>query len=438
MTTRTITGRSTRNSRNAGSGTGIAFSRTIPPRVSTPCRLPSIPPSESRFEELGSEHGDGNHGDEDVEQGGDFGDGNPNGPGNDPPDDNGPGDHHDDEDPYDDENQPNLADAIAALARNVGSQRESSRTKVREPDPFDGTDPAKLRTFLVQLQLSFNDRPSAFGNGRRKVNFAISYLKGMALAYFETSLLKPNILNPPAWEDDYSEFVEELKLYFGSSDLIGESESKIENLTMKSSQRIAKYIVKFNRLATITGWDGCALRHQFYRSLPSRIKDELARIGKPATLPVLKALAQSIDSRYWQREEETRRECGNQPSDRKNDKPQNQASSSSNNNNNNNSNNNKNKNKKPNSSNNESASQNPERKKKTDLGEKLGQDGKLTPAERSRRFANNLCLFCGGVGHTAKDCSKAAKAKGRAAQVTSSDSKPAEDAKKIDSSLLET
>src|ERR1700723_3948453 len=250
----------------------------------------------------------------------------------------------------------------------------------------------------------------------------------MALAYFETSLLEPDVLNPPAWEDDYSEFVEELKLYFGSSNLIAESESKIENLTMKSSQRIAKYIVEFNRLATIMGWDGHALQHQFYRGLPSRIKDELARIGKPATLPMLKALAQSIDGRYWEREEETQRECGNQPADRKNDKPQNQASSSLNNNNNNNSNNNKNKNKKPNSRNNGSASQNPEWKK-TDLGEKLGQDEKLTPAERSRRFTNNLCLICGGVGHTAKDCSKAAKAKGRAAQVTSSDGKP-EDAKK--------
>ena len=113
----------------------------------------------------------------------------------------------------------------------------------------------------------------------------------MALAYFKTSLLEPDVLNPPAWEDDYSEFVKELKLYFGSSDLIGESESKIENLTMKSSQSITKYIVDFNRLATITGWDGHALQHQFYHGLPSRIKDELARIGKPATLPVLKALA---------------------------------------------------------------------------------------------------------------------------------------------------
>src|ERR1700723_4207163 len=148
---------------------------------------------------------------------------------------------------------------------------------------------------------------------------------------------------------------------------------------MKSSQRITKYIVEFNRLATITGWDGHVLQHQFYRGLPSRIKDELARIGKPATLPTLKALAQSIDGRYWEWEEETRWERRNQPSDRKNDKPQNQASSSLNNNNNNNSNNNKNKNKKPNLSNNGLASQ--KRAGKTGgLGEKLGEDGKLPRA----------------------------------------------------------
>ena len=94
----------------------------------------------------------------------------------------------------------------------------------------------------------------------------------MALAYFDTSLLEPDILN---WEDDYSEFVEELKLYFGSSDLMGESESKIENLTMKSSQCIAKYIVEFNQLATVMGWDSCRLQHQFYRGLPSRMLVQL-------------------------------------------------------------------------------------------------------------------------------------------------------------------
>src|ERR1700722_16784668 len=109
MTTRTITGRSTRNSRNTGSVPGIAFGRNIPPRVSTPRRLPSVPPSKSCFDESGSEQGDRDKGD-------DFGGGNPYGLGNNPLDDDCPGDLQDDEDPYNDGNQPNLSYAIASLA----------------------------------------------------------------------------------------------------------------------------------------------------------------------------------------------------------------------------------------------------------------------------------------------------------------------------------
>jgi len=33
----------------------------------------------------------------------------------------------------------------------------SSHAKVREPDTFDGMDPKKLRTFLVQCKLCFQD-----------------------------------------------------------------------------------------------------------------------------------------------------------------------------------------------------------------------------------------------------------------------------------------
>src|ERR1700722_12620990 len=52
----------------------------------------------------------------------------------------------------DDENAGNnLATGISALARNVRTQGDGSRTKVQELHPFDSTDPTKLRTFLVQL-----------------------------------------------------------------------------------------------------------------------------------------------------------------------------------------------------------------------------------------------------------------------------------------------
>src|ERR1700723_4525594 len=45
----------------------------------------------------------------------------------------------------DDENAGNnLATTILALARNVWTQGDGSQAKVREPNPFDGTDPTKL------------------------------------------------------------------------------------------------------------------------------------------------------------------------------------------------------------------------------------------------------------------------------------------------------
>src|SRR6202040_4390867 len=135
-------------------------------------------------------------------------------------------------------------------------------------------------------------------------------------------------------------------------------------------------------------------------------------MSKPDTLSQLRLLAQSIDRRYWEREEETRRERNSQPSEKKPDKSSNQQYSSNNS--------------KKDSKNNA--------KKNPDLSDKLGKDGKLTQAECTRRFNNNLCLFCGGMGHTAKECPKssssATKAKACAAQ-TKSDSAPvAEDTKK--------
>ena len=41
-----------------------------------------------------------------------------------------------------------------------------------------------------------------------------------------------------------------------------------------------------------------------------------------------------------------------------------------------------------------------------DLTRKLGKDGKLTPQERQRHMDNSLCLFCGKMGHIAKECPK--------------------------------
>ncbi|KAG6326989.1 hypothetical protein ID866_12100 [Astraeus odoratus] len=104
-------------------------------------------------------------------------------------------------------------DSLARASQKSGSS--SSRTKVCKPDTFDSTDPKKLCTFLVQCELNFQDCPSTFKKDRTKVVFVQSYLKGMALKWFELDLLSSG--NPgshPLWMDDWTEFVIELQSTF--------------------------------------------------------------------------------------------------------------------------------------------------------------------------------------------------------------------------------
>ena len=73
---------------------------------------------------------------------------------------------------------------------------------------------------------------------------------------------------------------------------------------MRDNQKVAKYIVSFQQLSSKVNWGDAALRHQFYKGLPGRIKDEIARVGKPDNLNRLCTLVQSIDTRYWEHHSE--------------------------------------------------------------------------------------------------------------------------------------
>ncbi|KIJ12762.1 hypothetical protein PAXINDRAFT_14330 [Paxillus involutus ATCC 200175] len=185
-----------------------------------------------------------------------------------------------------------LAEAIHGLARlshrDPDTDNSSSHMKVWEPDTFNGTEPCKLRAFLVQYELNFQNCLHTFQMDQAKVTFAQSYLKGMALEWFEPDLLQ---LGDPAlcpdWMDDYREFVLELQTNFGPHDPVGDAEHQLDHLSMKDGQHINK------------------------------IKDKISRIGKPRTLGELRTLSQTIDGRYWERKSKVARQTkisGTQPS----------------------------------------------------------------------------------------------------------------------------
>ena len=330
----------------------------------------------------------------------------------------------------DDEDLPeaNIAQAILLMTHELHCcDILSLKAKAKEPNTFDGSDPWNLNNFILLCNLYFQTN-AAYSENAAKVTFALSYLRGIALEYFELAILDSNEV--PKWMDNWSAFIHTLCVQFHPIDPIADAEDGIDNLKIQDNQHIVKYNVKFNCLAICTGWGDSVLRHCYYSGLAEQIKDAMGQQGKPPTLEAMKELAHSIDSHHW--EHLHKKSCAgrnksdsNDKSDGKNNKSNDKnkkLTSGNNNSSNSNKNNNKNKPSKPASSSSNSAS----------LSGKLSKDGKLTLQECQRCFNNNLCMFCGGVGHMAKDCNKAsssaAKAKARAAQVKEKESA---DSKKV-------
>ena len=377
----------------------------------------------------------------------------PNGPDdpNDPGDPDGPdgpdgGPDPNDDDP-DDEPEPDpstlFLDALHDLSSSLRTLRrpqppKQEKIKVREPDTFDGTNPRKLRDFLVSCNLHFRDRSDVFASDEKRILFILSYLKGSALSWFEPGLNDPT--NSAHWMWDYQAFLSELEDNFGPHDPVGDAEKSLSELVMKKTAKIMKYNVDFWELASRVSWNEAALRDRYFRGLPLRLRTEVLRGGKPQTLAQLRLKAQDADNIYWMQEEETRIESKNTGgSDRNSGKKDSKGSSNSNNNSNNNSNSNNQSKSQSSSNNGNSASSgsnagnkgsSSKDKPKNSISDKLGKNGKLVGEERERRLKEGLCLYCGEKGHIAHDCPKSKAAKARAATVTAESKSDSADSKK--------
>src|SRR3979490_74449 len=163
-------------------------------------------------------------------------------PGNGPPDDDPDDDNNN---PLDD--APNVDDNINSdeLIKKVFKRLAQppaadtgSQAKVHEPEVYDGTDQAKLRTFFLQCMLNFRDRPSAFKTGASKIQYAISYLSGPALQYFEPAILG-EIFPEPTWLLNWAEFHSELEVNFRPFNSAAQAEIELEKIVMKDHHRAA-------------------------------------------------------------------------------------------------------------------------------------------------------------------------------------------------------
>src|SRR5258708_8488210 len=73
-------------------------------------------------------------------------------------------------------------------------------------------------------------------------------------------------------------------MHFRPANPVGAAEAEIHHLSMAHNTCLSNYLVHFNTLTFQIGWGNNALQYQFYNSLPDRLKDHLAVLGRPNTL----------------------------------------------------------------------------------------------------------------------------------------------------------
>jgi len=304
--------------------------------------------------------------------------------------------------------------------------------KPREPDTFDGTSPQALRTFIFQCQVYFNARKDDFSEDSYRVYFAISFLRGAALDYFEPFINEPD---PEADDydflDDWNAFVQKLTNLFGSYSPEDDDEDAIASISFPDNGKATKYFIDFAKYQTRIKWDDQSLRKIVKDAIPTQSLDELRFSHEDtSTFEGFKKAVLKIDNDYWKRKQdeankqrlvqslqsrlsksnpkasaEPKSSSSKQSS---NSVPNNSSNSgSSGNSNSSNSNKKSNKGKQKSSNQGSSTSSSTSASHSQPRPEHIGPDGKLTATERQRRIDNGLCLICGKTGHMAKDCSKA-------------------------------
>ena len=128
-------------------------------------------------------------------------------------------------------------DKLLTTVKSLGksSSKPKSVGKLREPETFTGKDLKKLKNFLLQCKLYFRNMPETFRDNSTKVNFALSYLRDVALEWFEPGISGETEVIPD-WIDNWDLFVKELQTNFGPYDEVGDVEQELVNLCMKDNQ----------------------------------------------------------------------------------------------------------------------------------------------------------------------------------------------------------
>lgn len=240
--------------------------------------------------------------------------------------------------------------------------------KIAFPEKFDGTR-SKFRGFLNQIRLIIQMNPRRYPDDATQVGLLGSLLSGPALSW-----LAPYIEANSLLLKDFKSFVAELEATFGETDKTFAAANKIRALR-QGSRPASTYAAEFRQISCDLAWNDEALIAQFRAGLRDDVKDLMLTQDDVQTVNGIIAQAVRCDNRLFERRQEKRSLISTIPTKR----PENPTDGS------------------------RSSVQAESGPVPMQL-DSARTKGPLTEAEKQRRRANNLCLYCGGPGHLARVC----------------------------------
>ena len=250
---------------------------------------------------------------------------------------------------------------------------------------WDGK-PKTMRAFLVDCSNHFEFQPERYNTDKRKVIAVCqACVGGIAEAWAVTIMEgdRPDLMT------DHSAFIRELRASFGDPNL---REQYVHDLThLKQTTSVTEYAAKFEALIYQVGYrDGWADR--FYSGLKPEVKQLFVSWhGDRSDYLEVKKAAINFDTRMQALKQEDRRANSNWKPGVGSKTPAGVSSSST--------------------TTTMTTSTSPS--SATSRASSQGPRGKLSDAERAKRFAEGLCLYCGDKTHQKINCPRLAAANNR-------------------------
>jgi len=194
---------------------------------------------------------------------------------------------------------------LLALARRPDAQPRKRNKGVKEPDLFSGGSPDKLRAFIFQCQIYFRACEGEFLEDTERIFFAISYLRGVALDYFEPFINEAEAYQNFDFLEDWSAFVQKLSNLFGSYSPEDDDEDAIVAIPFPNDGKAVNYFIQFAKFQNRIRWNNRALRKVVKDAIPDRIRNELRFSHEDiSTFEGLKRAVMRINNDFWKRQQE--------------------------------------------------------------------------------------------------------------------------------------